>query len=257
VLDGLVQGALEDQKQREKTLPLAALKEMAASAPAVRPFGFDSIPAGGVGVIAEVKRASPSKGLLANIPDPVALALDYEAGGAVAVSVLTEGRQFLGSLEDLQAVSRAVGIPVLRKDFMTTDYHIWEARAYGADMVLLIMACLDDAQASRLHHLATSLGMAVLVEAHTADETERAVSLGATIIGVNARDLATFELDRDLFGRLAPGIPANVLKVAESAVAKAADVHHYREGGADCVLVGEALVTGGSPRDRVKEFSRP
>jgi indole-3-glycerol phosphate synthase len=256
VLDGLVQGALEDQAQREKILPLDQLKDLVADAPPVTPFGPQSITAGTVGVIAEVKRASPSKGLLADIPDPVALAREYEAGGAVAISVLTEGRKFLGSLDDLRAVAEAVAIPVLRKDFITTDYQVYEARAFGADIVLLIMACLNDSDAHRLHALATSLGMAVLVEAHSAEETQRAVALGATIIGINARDLATFELDRDLFAQLAPTIPANVLKVAESAVAEAADVRHYREGGADCVLVGEALVTGASPRDRVKEFSQ-
>lgn len=256
MLDGLVQGALEDQKERENTLPLDALKNMVSEAPPVKPFGPQVRMEGTVGVIAEVKRSSPSKGLLSHIPDPVALAREYEAGGAVAISVLTEGRQFGGSLDDLRLVSHAVKIPVLRKDFITTDYQVYEARVCGADIVLLIMACLSDADAHRLHALATSLGMAVLVEAHTAEETERAVALGASIIGINARDLTTFQLDRNLFSRLATLIPANVLKVAESAVAEAADVRHYREGGADCVLVGEALVTGASPRQRVKEFSQ-
>jgi indole-3-glycerol phosphate synthase len=256
VLDGLVAGAREDAAAREVLVPRSELEEIAAAAPAPRPFSRDSVPPGTVGVIAEIKRASPSKGPLADISDPVALAREYEAGGAVAISVLTEQRKFLGSLDDLRAVSQAVSIPVLRKDFITTDYQVIEARAYGADIVLLIMACLDDATASQLFDLAASWGMSVLVEAHTALEAARAARLGATIIGINARDLATFELDRDLFGLIAPSLPANVLKVAESAVANVDDVRHYRQGGADCVLVGESLVTGGSPRESVKEFSR-
>jgi len=256
MLDGLVAGARDDAAAREALIPFEAIVERAAAAPPVKPFGKQNLAATTVGVIAEVKRASPSKGPLADIPDPVALARDYEAGGAVAVSVLTEQRQFLGSLDDLEAVSHAVSIPVLRKDFITTDYQVVEARAHGADMVLLIMACLSDEEAARLLALARSWNMAVLVEAHSLEETTRAVALGADIIGINARDLATFELDPDLFGRLAPLIPANVLKVAESAVASVDDVRHYREGGADCVLVGETLVTGGEPKKRVEEFSQ-
>jgi indole-3-glycerol phosphate synthase len=255
MLDGLVAGASDDAAARQKLVSLDVISERARQAPPVRPFGKHTVSDRSVGVIAEVKRASPSKGPLADIPDPVALAKEYEAGGAVAISVLTESRQFLGSLDDLQAVSGSVSIPVLRKDFITTEYQIVEARAYGADMVLLIMACLTDDQAARLLALAREWGMAVLVEAHTLGETERAVALGADIIGINARDLATFELDRDLFGRLSPLLPANVLKVAESAVASVEDVRHYREGGADCVLVGETLVTGGEPKNRVREFT--
>jgi len=256
MLDGLVAGARDDAAAREAVVSLEDIVERAQNAPAVRPFGKHTVADNSVGVIAEVKRASPSKGPLADIPDPVALAADYEAGGAVAISVLTEGRQFLGSLDDLQAVSQAVSIPVLRKDFITTEYQVVEARAYGADIVLLIMACLTDDEAARLLAVARSWKMAVLVEAHTLEETQRAVALGADIIGINARDLATFELDRDLFGRLQPLLPANVLKVAESAVASVDDVRHYRSGGADCVLVGETLVTGGDPQQRVKEFSQ-
>lgn len=256
MLDGLVSGALDDAVAREASVSFELISERATQAPPVKPFGKNHVPSDTVGIIAEVKRASPSKGRLADIPDPVALATEYEAGGAVAISVLTEQRQFLGSLDDLQKVSQAVSIPVLRKDFITTDYQVVEARAFGADIVLLIMACLSDEQAAHLLDVARSWGMAVLVEAHTLEEVERAVALGADIIGINARDLATFDLDRDLFGRLAPLIPANVLKVAESAVASADDVRHYRSGGADCVLVGETLVTGGSPRERVKEFSQ-
>lgn len=255
MLDGLVAGASEDAEARQRLVSWDAISARATAQPPVRPFTRNNIPDNTVGVIAEVKRASPSKGKLASIPDPVALATEYESGGAVAISVLTEQRQFLGSLDDLQAISQAVTIPVLRKDFITSEYQVVEARAYGADIVLLIMACLGDGQASHLLGLAKSWGMSVLVEAHTAAEADRAVAIGADVIGINARDLTTFDLDRDLFGRLAPTLPANVLKVAESAVADSLDVRHYRSSGADCVLVGETLVTGGSPRDRVKEFS--
>lgn len=256
MLDGLVAGAREDAAARELVHPLSQVEERARQARPVRSFAKNLLPTNQVGVIAEVKRASPSKGHLADIPDPVLLAREYEAGGAVAISVLTEGRQFLGSLDDLAAVSEAVGIPVLRKDFITTDYQIVEARAFGADIVLLILACLDDATATHLQEVARSWGMAVLVETHSREEVERAVAMGANIIGINARDLTTFDLDKNLFGRLAPLIPSHVLTIAESAVESVTDVRHYRGGGADCVLVGETLVKNGHPRDTVKEFTR-
>jgi indole-3-glycerol phosphate synthase len=196
-----------------------------------------------VKVIAEVKRASPSRGSIAAIPDPAALATTYADAGASAISVLTEQRRFLGSLADLEAVRAAVRVPVLRKDFVSSAYQVLEARAAGADLVLLIVAALEQAQLVELHDLITQLGMTPLVEAHSADELDRALETGARLVGVNARDLTTFELDRDLFGRLADRIPSGVIRVAESAVTSAADVAHYRAAGADVVLVGEALVT--------------
>jgi indole-3-glycerol phosphate synthase len=181
---------------------------------------------------------------MAEIPDPAALARQYEAGGAAAISVLTEERRFGGSLADLEAVKAGVGLPVLRKDFLSTEYQVLEARAAGADLVLLIVAALDDDALRRLFDLAGRLGMAALVEAHDASEVDRAIAVGARIVGINARDLRTFELDRDLFGRLAGRIPDGVVRVAESAVRTPEDVAHYRAAGADVVLVGEALVTG-------------
>lgn len=255
MLAALVEGAREDQAAREASVPLRDLVAMAQDAPQVKPHNSLRRPGLGLGVIAEVKRASPSRGPLAEIPNPVSLAREYEAGGAAAISVLTEGRRFKGSLADLTAVSQAVSIPVLRKDFLTTEYHIVEARAFGADLVLLILACLSDEEARFLHDVATSWGMGVLVETHSAEEVDRAVALGASLIGINARDLTSFELDRGLFGTLAPRIPAGVVKVAESAIASVDDVRAYQRAGADLVLVGEALVTGGSPREMVKEFS--
>jgi indole-3-glycerol phosphate synthase len=182
--------------------------------------------------------------VLADIPDPAALARLYETGGASAISVLTEERKFGGSLDDLRAVRAAVDVPVLRKDFISNAYQVLEARAAGADMVLLIVAGLTDPLMKELFELITELGMSALVETHSADEVSRAIDLGANIVGVNARDLTTFELDQGLFGRLADQIPAGVIRIAESAVQTATDVARYRADGADVVLVGEALVTG-------------
>jgi indole-3-glycerol phosphate synthase len=167
--------------------------------------------------------------------------------------VLTEQRKFSGSLADLEAVRAAVTVPVLRKDFIAEPYQVFEARAAGADIVLLIVAALDQPTLASLYDLSTSLGMATLVETHSADELSRALDIGASLVGVNARNLTTFELDRDLFGELADRIPSGVIRVAESAVTTAADVAHYRAGGADVVLVGEALVTS-DPVATLQEF---
>lgn len=243
LLAQLTDGAREDAEIRENDLSLEEVKKLAEqAAPALRALDFIS-PADHIKVIAEVKRASPSRGDMAEIADPAALASLYETAGASIISVLTEGRRFKGSLDDLRAVRAAVSIPVLRKDFISTEYQVYEARAAGADVVLLIVAALDSQTLSRLFKLITSLGMTPLVEAHSADEVREAVDLGAELIGINARDLNTFELDRDLFGTLATAIPAGTVRIAESAVRTAADVAHYRRAGADAVLVGEALVT--------------
>ncbi|MER3390130.1 MAG: indole-3-glycerol phosphate synthase TrpC [Microcella sp.] len=254
MLDGLVAGAREDAARRRQAWPLSDVEAAAVAAPPA----LDALAALQRGerikVIAEVKRASPSRGALADIPDPADLARSYALGGAAAVSVLTEERRFGGSLDDLSAVRAAVDIPVLRKDFIAEPYQVLEARAAGADLVLLIVAALDDATLARLHALVLELGMTPLVETHDADEVGRAVALGASVIGVNARDLSTFELDRDLFGRLAPSIPEGTVRIAESAVSGVADVEHYRRAGADVVLVGEALVTGGDPVATLHEF---
>jgi indole-3-glycerol phosphate synthase len=243
VLADLVAGALEDAERRRTERPLAQVEAEALARPAALDALAALAPAERIKIIAEVKRASPSRGALADIPDPAALASSYEAGGASAISVLTEERRFRGSLADLAAVREAVSIPVLRKEFIADPYQVFEARAAGADLVLLIVAALEQAQLVELHDLITQLGMTPLVEAHSADELDRALETGARLVGVNARDLTTFELDRDLFGRLADRIPSGVIRVAESAVTSAADVAHYRAAGADVVLVGEALVT--------------
>lgn len=254
MLAELTAGALADSSERQAVRPLASVEADALA----RPHALDVLallaPAERVKIIAEVKRASPSRGALADIPDPAALAISYETGGASAISVLTEGRRFGGSLADLEAVRSAVSIPVLRKDFIASPYQVFEARAAGADLVLLIVAALDTPTITELYELVGALGMTALVETHDADEVGRALDLGAGLIGVNARDLSTFELDRDLFGRLADQIPSGVIRVAESAVLSAADVTHYRSAGADIVLVGEALVTGGDPVATLQRF---
>jgi indole-3-glycerol phosphate synthase len=244
MLADLTAGAVEDAEARAAVRPLAEVERAAlAQTPALDALAALA-PADRVKIIAEVKRASPSRGDLAAIPDPALQARLYEQGGASAISVLTEERRFKGSLADLEAVKAAVGIPVLRKDFIATPYQVLEARAAGADLALLIVAALEQPLLAQLHDLVLQLGMTPLVETHSADEVARAADIGARLIGVNARNLSTFELDRDLFGRLAENIPADAVKVAESAVLAPADVARYRDAGADVVLVGEALVTG-------------
>lgn len=244
VLADLTAGAVEDAERRALARPLAAVEKLALSRPAARDAVAALAPAATVKIIAEVKRASPSRGALAEIPDPALQASLYETGGASAISVLTEERRFGGSLADLEAVTARVQLPVLRKDFIATPYQVFEARAAGADLALLIVAGLDEKVLRELYELILELGMTPLVETHSADEVRTAVDLGASLIGVNARDLTTLELDRDLFGRIGHLIPDRTTKIAESAVLSPADVAHYRSAGADAVLIGEALVTG-------------
>ena len=243
VLDELVAGALEDQQTRELTVSLEDVKKAALAAPAPIDATRWLKRADGIPVIAEIKRASPSKGHLSDIPDPAALAREYERGGASAISVLTEGRRFLGSLDDFDKVRAAVHIPVLRKDFIVTDYQIYEARAHGADLVLLIVAALDDAQLKHLLDLAHELSMTVLVETHTREEIERACQAGAKVIGINARNLKNLKVDVNKYNELAADLPDNVIKVAESGVFGAVEVEDYARAGADAVLVGEGVAT--------------
>ena len=243
VLDELVAGALEDQQTRELTVSLEDVKKAALAAPAPIDATRWLKRADGIPVIAEIKRASPSKGHLSDIPDPAALAREYERGGASAISVLTEGRRFLGSLDDFDKVRAAVHIPVLRKDFIVTDYQIYEARAHGADLVLLIVAALDDAQLKHLLDLAHELSMTVLVETHTREEIERACQAGAKVIGINARNLKNLKVDVNKYNELEADLPDDVIKVAESGVFGAVEVEDYARAGADAVLVGEGVAT--------------
>jgi indole-3-glycerol phosphate synthase len=250
VLDEIIEGVRADLAEREATTPLEQLREAAGrAAPALDPL--PALRAAPVSVIAEVKRRSPSKGDLATIPDPAELAARYAAGGAAVISVLTEQRRFGGSLQDLRDVRARVSVPVLRKDFVVTPYQLWEARAAGADLVLLIVAALDQPLLEALHAEAVALGMTPLVEVHDEAEVERALAAGAQVVGVNARNLKTLEVDRDTFARVAPAIPDSVVRVAESGIRGGADVATVVGQGAHAVLVGEALVTGVDPETAV------
>lgn len=247
VLEKILEGVRADLAERQREIPLDRLKKTACAAPAPRNV-LAAIKCEDVAVIAEVKRASPSRGALATISDPAALASDYEAGGARMISVLTEPRWFGGSLDDLVAVRDAVSVPVLRKDFVISSYQLWEARARGADMVLLIVAALEQNALVSLVERAVSLDLVPLVEVHSEAEIYRALDAGARVIGVNARNLATLEVDRTLFGQLAPLIPDGIVKIAESGIRGPRDLLACAAAGADAVLVGESLVTGKDPR---------
>ena len=255
VLEEIIAGVLEDLHVREAAVPMDEIKKRAQRAP----DALDVVAAmrahdGAVSIISEVKRSSPSKGALAEIPDPAALAAIYEDGGATAISVLTEGRRFNGSLADLDAVRAAVDIPVLRKDFIVTPYQVHEARAHGADLVLLIVAALEQPALVSLLDRVHSLGMTALVEAHSRLEALRALEAGAKVVGVNARDLTNLTVDRATIEQVIDVIPADVIAVAESGVRGPHDVFDYAKSGADAVLVGEALVTSGNPYDSVRDM---
>lgn len=254
VLDEIVAGVREDLAARQAVTSLDDLKQRAARVPEAVDCVHRLRAEDAVTVIAEVKRSSPSKGALATITDPAALAAEYETGGATAISVLTEQRRFHGSLDDLDNVRAAVDIPVLRKDFVVTPYQVWEARAHGADLVLLIVAALEQTVLTSLVERVHSLGMTALVEVHDTEEVMRAVDAGARVVGVNARNLKTLEVDRRTFAQVAPAIPADVVKIAESGVRGPHDVMDFARAGADAVLVGEALVTDDAPRQSVADL---
>lgn len=253
VLDSIIAGVKEDLAVREAAVPMDVLKERAQRRSSAL-NALEKLSSDEVSVIAEVKRSSPSKGALAEISDPAALATEYEAGGASVISVLTEQRRFGGSLEDLDAVRAKVDIPILRKDFIVTPYQVWEARAHGADVVLLIVAALEQMALESLVERVHSLGMCALVEVHDVEEVKRAADAGAKVIGVNARNLKTLEVDRDTFARVVPHIPDGIVKVAESGIRDSHDVVEYARLGADAVLVGEALVRDRDPRTAVAEM---
>lgn len=254
VLDSIIEGVREDASAREVAVPLGELRARLADVdPPSDPLpGFR---APGSSVIAEVKRSSPSKGALAEIADPAALARSYAAGGAAAISVLTEQRRFHGSLDDLRNVRAAVDTPLLRKDFMVNSYQVVESRVAGADLVLLIVAALDDDTFRRLYTQARELGMRVLVEVHNFAELERALAIEPEILGVNARNLKTLGVDPGVFATLVAAIPDNVVAVAESGINGPDDVQTYVNQGAHAVLVGESLVRGGEPTAAVKAMT--
>lgn len=251
VLDSIIEGVREDLAARR--LPLSQLHEQLTHAPTV----IDAHPrllAAPMTVIAEVKRSSPSKGSLAEISDPRALAAQYQDAGAAVVSVLTEQRRFGGSLADLVAVRSEIEIPILRKDFMVDEYQFFEARAAGADVVLLIVAALSKNQLKDYYDLATELGMAVLVETHTQQEIEDAMEIEPRIIGVNARNLKTLEISLDAFTQLIPEIPSSIIRIAESGISARSEVELAQSAGAQAILVGETLVKAGNPRAAIDQL---
>ena len=256
-LERIVATTQADLIERKARVSLDQMREQAPKAPPARRLTMwlrrmNNSPAR---LIAEVKRASPSKGMLAETFDPVAQALAYEAGGASVISVLTEPHFFLGSLDHLAAVRANVSLPVLRKDFIIDPYQVYEARAVGADAVLLICALLDDATLRDLLALTRDLGMEALVEAHNAQETERAVAADANVIGVNSRDLRTFAVDTNVVRHLRPLVPDDRVFVAESGITDALGAVRARAWGADAILVGEALMRAGDPTAKARELA--
>jgi indole-3-glycerol phosphate synthase len=251
VLDSIIEGVREDLAQRRGSL--AALHaQLDAQQPPIDAHTYLSKDE--MNVIAEVKRSSPSKGNLARISDPGALAKQYQEAGAAAVSVLTEQRRFGGSLADLDVVRSRIEIPVLRKDFMVDEYQFLEARAHGADIVLLIVAALSKSQLKDFFDLATELGMASLLEVHTHSELESAMEISPRIVGVNSRNLKTLDVNPEVFQELIPEIPADVIRVAESGIATRQDVIQAQSAGANSILVGESLVKSGDPISAMREL---
>ena len=253
VLSEIIEGVKADEAARK--LAPSQLAEKIASAskplPALAIFQQREF-----SVIAEIKRSSPSKGELASIPEPASLATIYQKAGASAISVLTEERRFKGSLKDLEVVRSAVDIPILRIDFMVSEYLIEESRAFGADIILLIVAALDDHQLRDYLQITESLGMSALIEIHNQEELERALAVEAKIIGVNARNLKTLEVNQSVFAELMPKIPSQIIRVAESGIFEKSDVIKARDFGADAILVGEALVRADNPSEKIEEFIR-
>lgn len=251
VLTSIIEGVLEDVEKRE--VSSTQLQEQIQNAPKLR-GAFKALNNDGMRLIAEIKRSSPSKGSLSSIDNPASLAMEYENGGADVISVLTEQRRFKGSIEDLIAVRSAVKLPVLRKDFIVTEFQIYESRILGADLLLLIVAALAKSQLTDFYQLATELGMDVLVEVHDLKEAELAVDIGSKMIGVNCRNLKTLEVNDKNFELILPYLPASVLKIAESGISSRAQVLSVQELGAKAILVGETLVKAGNPVHTIKEL---
>ena len=250
-LNGIIEGVLEDVAKR--SVPTSMLREKLATAPQLRD-AYAALNKEGMSLIAEVKRSSPSKGDLAEISDPISLAKSYQDGGADLVSVLTEERKFKGRVSDLIGVRQSISLPVLRKDFIVTEFQVYESRILGSDLLLLIIAGLSKSQLIDFYQLATELGMSVLVEVHTMSEAEVALDIGAKIIGVNCRNLKTLELDKNAFELILPKLPDSVVKIAESGISTRSEVEAVAELGANAILVGETLVKSGNPVHTIKDL---
>jgi len=251
VLDQIIEGVLDDVKARER--PISELVAKLSEAPKLRDAAA-ALSKSGIRLIAEVKRSSPSKGVLAEIANPAELAITYQTGGADVISVLTEQRRFNGSIPDLISVRKAIDTPVLRKDFIVTEFQVYESRLIGSDLILLIVAGLSDSQLKDYYQLATELGMAVLVEVHDEVEAAKAVDLKAKIIGVNSRNLKTLEVSSKNFEKIFPYLPSDAIKVAESGISTRAQVEEVENLGAKAILVGETLVKSANPASLIKEL---
>ncbi len=261
VLEQIMNWKRQEVPRQMQEVPLAQVKAFATLAPAALDFGGALRAARGVALIAEVKRASPSKGLIAHEWDPVLIADTYARRGAAAISCLTDGRFFQGKLDYLTAIKerqRETGkfVPVLRKDFLYHEYQVYEARMAGADAILLIVSVLGDNELRRLRQLGESMGMAALVEVHDEHELERGLKSEAQIVGVNNRNLKTFEVDIETTGRLRALVPPDKLLVSESGIRNADDVRHMAEMGCDAILVGETFckLPQSERGDKVREF---
>lgn len=253
ILDEIVAHKKRDLQERKATLPLAELEKRMPPLSERRSFSR-SLKKDGLAIIGEIKKASPSRGVIVPDFDPVDLALEYEEAGVVAISVLTEERYFQGSLGDLLMVRRATSKPLLRKDFLFDEYQLYEARAYGADAILLIVAILEERKLISLLEKAQVLGLDALVEVHSRSEVERALSCGATIIGINNRDLKTFQVDLRTTAELSQFVPQDKILVSESGINNAEDVRFMREYGVKAILVGESLLRSGDIKGKVKEL---
>ena len=255
ILERILARKNDEVAERRMVAPIGQLREQAWQRPSTRDFGGALRQAPCPALIAECKKASPSKGLLRADYDPAQLALTYAMNGAAAVSVLTDEPFFQGMLSHLAAARDASGLPVLQKDFLVDEYQVYEARANGADAVLLIVAALSPEKLQVLYDLASELNMTALVEVHDAAELEIALRIGPKLIGVNNRDLQTFNVDLETTARLRASIPAGITVVTESGIHTAADVTRVRDMGVDAILVGEALVTAGDVGSKVRELA--
>ncbi|HEY3332981.1 MAG TPA: indole-3-glycerol phosphate synthase TrpC [Capsulimonadaceae bacterium] len=255
ILDEIIAHKRTEVAAAASRVSLAELTARTVDASPVRDFHAAlRSPKGRIGLIAEVKKASPSAGIIAPGFDPVRTATQYEAAGADCLSVLTDARYFQGSLADMQAARSAVSIPVLRKDFVISEYQVHEARAAGADCILLIVAALTPTEIADYHACATDLGLSVLVETHTEDEMRIALDSGATLIGINSRNLQTFVTDLGVIDRVAALVPPGITLVAESGIKTRADVDRVASGGAHAILVGETLMRSGNVAAGVAEL---
>ncbi|MDH7601152.1 MAG: indole-3-glycerol phosphate synthase TrpC [Armatimonadota bacterium] len=258
ILERILQAKRREVVCRKSEIAVGELKSRMWDAPPPLDFAKRLVrDSGGIpAVIAEIKRASPSKGSIRPNLDPAQTAISYEASGAAAVSVLTDEQFFRGSLQDLKAIKESVRIPVLRKDFILDEYQVYESRAAGADAILLIAAALDQETLKRLMNLASEIGLQYIVEVHNESELQTAIEVGAPIIGINNRDLRTFEVSLDVTARLLPMIP-RARKISESGISSRHDLEYLGSLGADAVLIGEALMVHADPAEKLRELLSP